>query len=190
MGFQARRHYPQTPLPRRCLILTVVSYLFLTLFFDVGVPTPAMAIPTSGDYRFQTLFLEGTFTSDGTKMTVWNFTSPDFGTGVGPITWSSADLAGVRFNNEGGLFQENGRSTLGIAFWPFPAEEGGGADIFVTVPCDVEEQCGGPTFTTGNIHVPWIPVPEATTNLLLGLGLISLVGFQWGQYCREPLQKG
>lgn len=159
-------------------------FLALLMLIDTGRPTPAAALPI-GDYLFDTDFIKGTFTSDGIKMTAWNFTTPDFGTGAGPILWSSADVTSV-INNSGdgtvaSLLQVKGFSSLSIVHYTgfsLLTE----ADIFVTVPCDVIEQCGGPTYTTGNIHIGWIPVPESTTILLLAVGLLGLMGVQRYQH--------
>lgn len=163
-----------------------ITLLFLASLFDISHPMSADAIPMSGDYRFDLpAVLVGTFTSDGTKTTAWDFTSPDFLTGVGPITWNSADLSTeVEFNSTNNLLLKHGLSSLSIVFSPYGNADQplGGADIFVTVPCSVVEQCGGPTLTMGNIHIPWIPVPEATSGLLLAICLFSLVWFQWRQY--------
>ena len=171
--------------PQYWFRFSALTYCFITLLFNLVYPTPAMAVP-SGNYRFDLpSVLVGTFTSDGTKITAWDFTSPDFLTGVGPITWNSADLSTeIEFNSTNNLLLKHGLSSLSIVFSPYGnADQAlGGADIFVTVPCSVVEQCGGPTLTMGNIHIPWIPVPEATSGLLLAICLFSLVWFQWRQY--------
>ena len=182
MRFQQHTSSPATLRAKYRSGLIAIPFLFLATLSAIGHPIPAMAIPTSGDYRIDYPdVLVGTFTSDGTKMTVWNFISTDQGTGVGPLIWSSVDLSGVTFNSSGGFSQVSGLSRLDIAYHSVNADQGGGLDIFVTVPCPVVEQCGGPTSTHGNIHIPWIPVPEATTTLLLALGMISLAGSQWWQ---------
>lgn len=190
MGLQQHTRCSSTFLAQYRPEFMAITLLFLVTLFDIGHPTPAMAIPMSGDYRIDyPAVLVGTFTSDGTKMTAWDFISTDQGTGLGPIVWSSADMSGVEHNGPS-FFQVNGLSSLQITFSPYGnADQAlGGMDIFVTVPCPVVEQCGGPTSTRGNIHIPWIPVPEATTTLLLALGVISLAGFQWWQHRQGQIQ--
>lgn len=63
----------------------LITLVLFTASIGMG-PQPAQAIPTAGDYIF-TSGLSGTFTSDGSMLTVWHITDPFF------RVWSSSDVA-------------------------------------------------------------------------------------------------
>jgi|GEM_PF-6123307 len=85
-----------------------VIAFFLCIVLGGGlVPVPAQAIPIAGDYVFvNSPDLSGGFTSTGTTVSAWSFTSDFFGTGTQHLSWNSAtDVTNpVLINNTPGYF--------------------------------------------------------------------------------------
>ena len=166
------------------MAMAFFSFAMLIILIDGGHQTPAIAFPMSGDYLLSDgrVILEGTFTSDSTKLTNWSFTTPDGDQGT--LLWSSADVSGVKRNDVGYFIQEKGSFIFSI-LWDDSPFFPNAAQLNLEGPCLPIPRCGDSgRFSIVDIHVPWVNVPEPTTVALLAVGLLSLMGVQ--RYQRRP----
>lgn len=93
-------------MPLHLRYAAVVLALCVSVF--IFAPTPAQAIPMAGDYMFTSTFT-GTFTSDGTMLTAWDFTCV-----LGTCSYSSnlSNTGDPPVTNDSTLFQQNDLETV------------------------------------------------------------------------------
>ena len=145
--------------------------LGIGLVLTTTTPTPSHAIPLAGDYAFTAGFT-GTFTSNGSKLTEWNFTDSlgtswtfDFDDGSMVLTNNAVKFDVLRGNREVVITWDNGSA------------------IEITSPV-------GRTTTAVTWAATGANVPEAPTGSLVTLGLLALLGYGWRQRRQAGLQIG
>jgi PEP-CTERM motif len=157
-----------------CLITVLAVSALLTLS-----PPTAHAIPIAGDYVF-TSGLTGTFTSDGTSLTTWSFNLVST-----PVVWTDSDVAQQQvFNNSNNFWFDDprvggsGGSSINL-HWPQFLYTYGSSDG---------------SFDLSGLFT-WQPatpssVPDPSSVVLLGIGLIALVAYGWRQQRQARVQVG
>lgn len=154
------------------------ALLGLALVFGVTTITPATshAIPVAGDYAFTSGFT-GTFTSNGNAVTIWSFSVPST-----IVLWTDSDPSVRPTTNDNTIF--------------FAATQAG----------DVRIDWSSNSFTArlnltaggiGSFDGPFSyqlatngTVPEPSSVVLAGVGLLLLLGYGWRQRRHAGLQVG
>ena len=157
-------------LRRRAALFTGLCLTIICL----GLSSPTYAIPVAGNYIF-TNGLDGTFTSDGTKLTAWNITLQPLSSTV------FCDACGQQTSsNDLSFFQAIDKSIT-------PTEELSLSWMDKTWGLLQETQ------TTGTFDykvVGTAGVPEPSVVLLLSGGFLALALYGWRQQRQIGLQNG
>lgn len=155
---------------RLCWFRLKAVVLGLSIFMagPLMTPAPSHAIPNAGDYTF-TSGLTGSFTSDGTALTAWNFFDPTNGPG---LIWSSSDLNQVaHINNAVGFLASQPNGT----FAPPTISLGWSGGEFTAF---------SPLFSPPTGLIPsqgfqYQSVPEGSSLWMLVPGLLAVLGYNW-----------
>lgn len=140
-------------------VLTSVTLAFSLGAFLALTPTPAHAIPVQGDYLF-TSGLTGTFSSDGSKVTIWDFIDPF------NVHWTAADGPSQVFLNNASFLSLSNKTNFVVLDWSsFIARVVGPNGNSATI------------FTIDSAQTP-IPEPSSGLLLLAGLGLLAAYGLR------------
>lgn len=157
--------------PARVILLA----LFLLPPVLSWTPAPAHAIPTAGDYTFTSGFT-GTFTSNGNALTVWTFTVPST-----VVLWTDSEPSvNPPITNDSLVFSAQTQAGFIKIDWSsnsFTAR----INLINGPPTDFAGPFGYQRATTG-------AVPEPSTALLAGLGLLLVLGYGWRQRRQAGLQ--
>ena len=151
-----------------CLLAVGAVSALLTLS-----PPTAHAIPVSGDYVFTT-GITGSFTSNGTKLTAWDFVLDG-----SAVTWRHDNTTQVVLANDGtAWFAQDTQATKEASIiWGLSA-------------AGIDDLLDRVTFNTISISYKAASVPEPSAGLLLLVGLVMLVGYRWQQQRQTGLQVG
>ena len=177
---------------RRSMIRTT-KRLFASVLLGtamMGFTTPTFAIPIAGTYNFTSSILTGSFTSDGAKLTDWNFTTR-------PTTITFFNLTPnttILFNNQNRFGQRNPASPFAEIeiFWNGTNTTNlqNRVERTVIVPPGVPEFRTRVNLNGTATRVQVSPIPEPTTLLLTATGLLALAGYRWRQRRGQGVQVG
>lgn len=164
-----------------------LGYTFLFCIILFGTWTgPAEAVPVAGDYILSSTFVNGTFTSTGTSLALWQFEdSWSLNTWSGPTPL--APTGSSVLVNDSNTFRQYILPQLPqlYLFWAPPNSD---FNSFCLHGC-IGVQKGDYSFSGyGSFEVN--PVPEPSAVILVSTGLLGIAGYQWSQRRREGLQVG
>lgn len=150
---------------------TILGSLALLIGLFAVSPTQSSAIPVPGAYAFSSGLI-GTFTSDGNKMTEWNFHVPLFP----QVIWTNS-LTSIPTHNNALQFIQM-QNVLGIdeeisAVWNDPHT------LEFTF---VHNHTNAIVGELASVQLIGTPVPEPSTIFLTASGLLLLFGYvRWQQ---------
>ena len=169
-----------TNLPAKFLLLFVLSVSLIALLPRPSHAISLPAIPVAGDYVF-TSGLTGTFTSDGTRLTAWTITGSYGVTFIGNNP-NDASQSGPSFLDSL-VSLDPGTHTIPSTFFLGITYLTVGSSLINTVAY-LEDWGNFVHGSAGHIRqgtATYTRVPEPSSTLLAGLGLLLLLGYGWRQ---------
>lgn len=160
-----------------------LKVLFASVLFSTAIlTTSALAIPVAGDYTLASAFLNGTFTSNGTSLTNWSFTTNPASLNFTNLTvpFQATNIPLVFSHNVPTLPP---RDEITIMWNPDSSLNLHSASYFASNL----QFFSGPATSTPITATPGA-IPEPATGLLLATGLLGLAGYRWRQRRRERTQ--
>ncbi len=171
LSIEGISHYRKRSLQMKQIILSLTICLMVFGSFT----GTADAIPSMGDYELSSRFVNGPFTSDGTKLTAWHFND----TFIGEV-WTTRPQPFTR------LFRDIVNNTQTFALTPDPPF------AFFSLNWDRERTfqfydanilgTSAEPFTVTN-------VPEPTAAILFATGLFGLACYRWHQRRRAGRER-